>query len=284
MKSATDRTSRIVDFLGRNKPAAELSSTDLTRFIERRRGEKVSDLTINNHLRLLRAMLRWGEAEGLLEDLPVRVKMLRVMDRKRLEVFEPEEVEEVLENAEPRVRLLVLLVAATGMRRDEALHLTWGDVDFEDARVDVRAKKFNARLRDRTLVEKTWRPKTFEERELYLTEEVVRELRRFRMKQHRSTDTDWIFQSTKRRGERWANPGKLLRRAFEDADVYERGKLLHALRHTVASRLVRAVDVECARATLGHRSILTTQRYLHSDGAQRRKAASAIGLVGSKPR
>ena len=60
--------------------------------------------------------------------------MLRLMDRKRLEVFEPEEVEEVLENAERRVRLLVLLVAATGMRRDEALHLTSEDVEFEDAR------------------------------------------------------------------------------------------------------------------------------------------------------
>jgi integrase len=190
----------------------------------------------------------------------------------------------VLDAAEPRVRMLVMLVSATGMRRDEALHLKWSDIDFEDARVDLRAKRFAVRLRNRAIVEKNWRPKTAEERELYLPDGVLSELRRFRMKQRYSGESDWVSQSRRRRGQQWANPGKMLRLAFMDADNYEKGKLLHAIRHTVASRLVRAVDIECARATLGHRSILTTQRYLHTDGVQRRKAADAIGLVGGKRR
>ena len=282
--SARNRIERVVEMLGSEKYVDDITSADLARIIERRRRQRVSDVTINGHITLLRAMLRWGVNEGLIQKLPVRLKLLRVVEKKRLEIFEPDQIDEVIENAEPRVRLLVLLVAATGMRRDEALHLRWCDVDFEDARVDLRAKRFNVRMRDRTVVEKTWRPKTSEERELYLPDSVVRELRRFRMKQKYSGDSDWVFQSTRRRGQRWANPAKMVRLAFMDADIYEKGKLLHAIRHTVASRLVRAVDIECARATLGHRSILTTQRYLHSDGVQRRKAANAIGLVGRKGR
>lgn len=92
----------------------------------------------------------------------------------------------------------------------------------------------------------------------------------------------WIFQSDKRRHQRWTSPTKPLHQAFKDAGVYEKGKLLHAVRHTVGTRLLRATDLETARAQLGHRNIATTMKYLHTDEKRRRKAGQAIGLLGKR--
>lgn len=92
---------------------------------------------------------------------------------------------------------------------------------------------------------------------------------------------DWIFQSGKRLEQPWANPSKAVRSAFEEADLYAPQRLLHAIRHTVGTRLVRVTDIETARAKLGHRSIVTTMRYVHSDDALG-QAAQAIGLLRAK--
>jgi integrase len=62
-------------------------------------------------------------AQGRVE-LPTR----GFSDRKQVDVFTPEQIEEVLEHAEPKIRMLVMIIAASGMRRGEALHLQWVDV------------------------------------------------------------------------------------------------------------------------------------------------------------
>ena len=76
-REGTVTSARNRAILGRGKYVDEITSADLARLIERRRADRVSDLTINGHLTLIRAMLRWGVAEGLIRELPVRVCPLR---------------------------------------------------------------------------------------------------------------------------------------------------------------------------------------------------------------
>jgi integrase len=87
------------------------------------------------------------------------VRLLRTLDRKQVDVFTPAEIEEVLEHAQPKIRILVMIIAASGMRREEALHLQWMDVDFTHGQIDIRGKRFMRRRRDRAMVPTVWTPK-----------------------------------------------------------------------------------------------------------------------------
>jgi integrase/recombinase XerD len=100
------------------------------------------------------------------------------------------------------------------------------------------------------------------------------------MSRRRSSDTDWVFQG-RRAGERWASPLKAIREAFQAAGIYEKGKLTHAIRHTVATRMLQqGVDLETVRDVLGHADLTTTARYLHVVDERKRAAAELVGLVG----
>jgi integrase len=259
-----------------------MTGDDVARFVKARRKTGASDVTVNAYLRILRAMINWAVNEELIERSPVRIRLLRTLDRKQVDVFTPEQIEEVLEHAEPKIRILVMIIAASGMRREEALHLQWVDVDFTRGRIDIRGKRYMHRKRDRSMVELVWTPKNYEERSVYVTPDVVRALQQFCSDQRWNDPEDWVFQSDKRRRQRWTSPTKPLHQAFKDAGIYEPGKLLHAVRHTVGTRLLRATDLETARAQLGHRNIATTMKYLHTDEERRRKAGQSIGLLGNR--
>jgi integrase len=280
VRCSVDRANRLAQVVGASKRVKDLATADVARFVEARRRSGAGDVAINAYLRILRAMLNWAETERLVEEVPLKVRLLRVADKKKITVFTAAEIEELLDNAEPRARMLIMLAASTGARRDELLHLQWRDVELADGRIEIRPKSYTERRRDRTEVERHWSPKTHEARECFVTDDVVRELRRFRLAARFSTEEDWVFQSTKRRRQRWANPTKELHAAFKDADLYRPGELLHKIRHSVATALVRSTDLETARAALGHRNLATTSKYLHSDTERRRRAGAAIGLVG----
>jgi integrase len=160
--------------------------------------------------------------------------------------------------------------------------LQWRDIDVRELRIDVTAKQYRSRRRDGSEAASCWSPKSHAERSIFITGEIADELRRFRMKQRRSADSDWIFQG-RRAGERWVSPLKAIREAFETAEVYEKGKLTHAIRHTVATRMLQqGVDLETVRDVLGHADITTTARYLHAVDARKRAAAGLVGLVGRR--
>ena len=113
----------------------------------------MKDNSINNDLRILKCVLRWSVAEGLLAAMPTRVRLLRCVNRRTIEIFTPQEMDRVLSVAEPRVRLLLTLAATAGLRLAELTHLRWRDVDLRELRVDVTAKRFRRRRRDGVEVE-----------------------------------------------------------------------------------------------------------------------------------
>jgi integrase len=52
--------------------------------------------------------------------------------------LEPEELRALLSQLDRRFRVMVLLDAASGLRRSELLALKWSDVDFDELQINVR--------------------------------------------------------------------------------------------------------------------------------------------------
>ncbi|MEE8138647.1 MAG: tyrosine-type recombinase/integrase, partial [Thermoanaerobaculia bacterium] len=251
IKSSRLRSARVLRYLGDGR-ADQITTTDINRFIEARRRGGAKASTINCDLRILRAVLRHAVAEGLIQKLPCKVRMLRAPNRRSLQPFRPEEIEKVLAAAEDRVRVLVMIAADSGLRLDEILHLQWRDVDLRERRIHVREKRYARRRPTGELVEEHWCPKSHQAREVYVGERTAAELRQYRLRQRWSSDQDWVLQSRHPRT-RWIVPFKAIRHAFEAAGLYEAGRTVHALRHSFATAaLAGGLDLETVRETLGH--------------------------------
>ena len=208
-------------------------------------------------------MLRFAVEEEMITKLPFKIRMLKEVKRSSSKLFSREEIEKLLNAADERTRILLLIAFGTGMRFHEILHLQWQDVDSAQRRISVRAKD-------------DWTPKTHHERECYVPQEVIDALETYRKSlTHRSPD-DWIFQGRLHPGQRWvANTSRdAIRNTFKRAGLYQRGKLTHEIRRAVASTmLLNGTPIHVVKEILGHASIRTTELYAFSDEEAKREAS-----------
>jgi integrase len=255
----------VSDALGEDFRATHLTNEDVDRFVAKQLQRGVSKGTINVRLRVLKAALRWAVREKLLPQLPVEIRLLRVTRPRGQRAFTREDVARLLSLAKPRERALLAVLAAGGLRIDEALHLRWSDL--EDDRLRISAKP-----------ELNWTPKSHQEREVYLPEGALRELSAYRATQSHDGNADWMFQG-RRAGRRLTTNAKIIRDLFEAAGLYQPGKLCHELRRGAASTwLLAGADLNTVRELLGHASVTTTQLYLRTNEDAKR-AAAAKGLL-----
>ena len=281
IKNARLRAQRVLCYLG-DVPVSRITGKDLDHFVSARRRQGAKAATINCDLRVLRAVLRYAEADGLTTGPQCKIKMLRAPKRKIVEPFTPEEIARVMETAAPRERVLLAIASASGLRLDEILHLQWRDIEFRERLIHVREKRSVRRTRAGQSVEEHWCPKSHQARTVSIDAVAAAELRRYRMQQRWSTNQDWIFQSRNSR-ERWTCPFKAIRRVFSDAAMHEPGRSIHAIRHTFATRMLQnGTDLETVRDVLGHESVTTTELYLHTN-SERKRAAADVGSLLLKP-
>ena len=265
-KPATLITNRVAcDHLLRafgKRPIESLTLIDLERFIQDRL-KSLAPSTINLHLRVLKAMLRFAVEEGLITGLPFRIRMLKEVKRRSSKLFSREEIEKLLDTADAQTRILLLIAFGTGMRFHEILHLQWQDVDTAQRKISVRAKD-------------DWTPKTHHERECYVPQEVIDALKTHRKTLKRRSSEDWMFQSTHDPGQRWAvsTSRDAIRRTFERAGLYQAGKLTHEIRRAVASTmLLNGTPIHVVKEILGHSTIKTTELYAFTNDAAKRDAS-----------
>jgi integrase len=153
-----------------------------------------------------------------------------------------------------RDRLLLTLIYACGLRRNEAVQLQVGDIDGPRGQLRVR------------------RGKGAKERVLPLPAHLLADLRAY-WRDHRrgrpGHDSPWLFQG--------AQPGRplsnalaqhLLERALAAADIKRKGGL-HTLRHSFATHLLEGgADLRTVQILLGHSDIMATEIYTHVQSAR----------------
>lgn len=291
---------------------SELRPLDVMRMRTKMLGEGLSLRTTNLHVDTLRAMLNWAIEADLIAESPLR-KLKRLPEREatvrcRRRAMNDEEIDRFLAASEaddrandqrlagvktidsaskgalwalrrrglrvPQAPLWRAFVE-TGARYGELTRTTWADVDLEQQTLVLRA--------DRT--------KSGKSRVIPLRARLVAELRALRdvhalVLKRIVAPQDRVFLSPE--GAPWpmhtVNTMRIFNRVIEQAGIDRvdatGAKLdIHALRHTMASRLARSgVGLAQAQKLLGHSSVEMTARvYTHLDLEDLRRAVAKMG-------
>jgi site-specific recombinase XerD len=234
----------------------EICRGDILEYRDFRTTRVSSPVTLNSEVTMLRAFLYWCvEFKGLGENPAANIKPRRVVE-KRPEVYSDQEIEQMLRVSRRYEQVLLLTLLYTGLREQELSHLAWEDLELEKKILRVTAKP-----------EERFTPKTWEEREIEMSDDLVGAL-----KDHPHT-CRWVFPTT--RGKRHAHVYKIVQRVAELAKVQNAHP--HKFRATFLTRLLQSgCDIANVQALAGHRSIKTTQRYLGVSTQLRRQAVNRL--------
>ncbi|GAA3866482.1 site-specific integrase [Streptomyces lannensis] len=241
---------------------------------------------------VLRSALQQAIREELIARNVARIVETPTVDPKEVHVLDVGEVKALLKTARPhRLYALWLLLISTGLRRGEALALTWSDVDLNAGTLRVRR---NVQRIRRELIFGT--PKTKRSvRTVSLPRRCVQALSDHRQSQERERaiagrkwqpspgqPTGLIFTTSTGRVIDPRGLNRMLTILCRDARVPR--VRVHDLRHTCASLLLaQGVDARTIMETLGHSTItMTLDTYAHVMGTTLRAAADqmddALGL------
>ena len=157
---------------------------------------------------------------------------------------------------------MVILTIKTGLRRGEVFNLKVSDIDLKNRWLTVRGEADDT----------TTGSKSGQTRHIPLTDEAFAVL----VAWLNQTGNKWLVFPSPKTGERFDNISNAWEKLREDAGLPE--IRFHDLRHTYGTRLARLhVDLVTIKNLMGHESLDTTARYLHSDNETMKAAAALLG-------
>ena len=215
--------------------------------------------TINNHLTVLRTILRTAVHWDVISKAP-HIKLLRV-ERREVVFLDFDEAAALIEAASGTYKAMIALALNTGLRIGELLALQWGDFSKAERRIRVARTDWQGL---------TGSTKSGQARDVPLNQVALQTL------------TDLEFRP---RGLVFCGAGGTALRyrqanwAIEQIakKVGEKKIGWHTLRHTFASHLVmRGVPLTAVQQLLGHSTQAMTERYAHLTPAVKRDAVDAL--------
>lgn len=205
----------------------------------------IASWTMNNDLKVLSCVLKFGLDHLYIEDLP-KIRRVKVV-KKPHRFLSAEEIAKVLEAARPDIRPRLQLMIFTGIRKGELRHLEWDDVDLKNRLLHVRPKN-------------NWGPKTENStRTIPLCDAAYDALQMAKAcSEKRSVKSSLVFPGRK---------GVLndirdsLNGACARAEVPRIH--VHGLRHTFGSQMAMAgADPFAIMKAMGHADMKTTMIYV----------------------
>jgi integrase len=208
--------------------------------------------TARKAIRLLRAIFAWGIAERMIDGNPAD-GVATGTDGEREAVLEPQDYArlfatladmETKRGLRPAVADAIRIIAMTGARRGEIVGLRWYMVNLKRGLLilPVRAHKTGR---------KTGKPRTISLPSA--AQDII-------ARQPQGGPDDFVFTPSKGAG---PVSLKAWRKIRVEAKLPE-GIGLHGLRHSLATLLaIGGAEAPQIMASLGHRQLSTTQRYLH---------------------
>jgi integrase len=234
-----------------------------------------SPKTVNNVLSVLSVMLKKANEWGVIDDVPCRIRLLKVMQGEPT-WYEPHEYERLARAAakcDQRLEVMIRLGGEAGLRRGEFIALRWTDIDFERGHIKVKRSIWDGHETS---------PKGNRARVIPMTRTLAACL-----KTHRHLRSARVLCQDD--GTELTN--KLVRtfmeRAQRQANLDVTGAV-HRLRHTFCSMLaMKGAPAKAIQELAGHADLSTTMRYMHLSPATRDRAIDlldeALGSAQTEP-
>lgn len=239
-----------------------LDDASVEKFITIKRRDEASPASINQSLRFMRAVIRFGAKRNLCSD---KIEFVFLKTPKRHKMITEDLLKKALDVAksqDERLYHVIKFAAFTGCRNNELLTRCWSDVDFEAGTLLVGARG-------------EFQTKSGDDRVLPLTKAAVDWLREHKATQRLNEGSDPILQQAE--GKAWTSRiFRLIAKVFKDAGIPD--IRLHGLRHLfVTTLLERGAPIHSVQALAGHKSLATTMNhYAHSRQKALRDAVNLL--------
>jgi site-specific recombinase XerD len=227
---------------------------------------KLSAVAVAQQLSALRFFyLHTVKRPGMLEDRAIPKRPIRLP-----EVLSREEVERLIQGAgSPLHRIWLLTLYATGMRREELVHLKIDDIDSSRMLIHIRQGKGR------------------KDRDVILSPRLLDELRGY-WRRAVPKPTTYLFPG---KGPHQKDDVPVQGKSVFDAvqQAARRAGLVkhvhpHTLRHSFATHLLESgADLHTIQLLLGHTDLRTTSRYLHLSERHIKATASPLDSLTLTP-
>lgn len=241
-----------------DRPLLKVIPEDLETYKKLR---KVSNITINIEIRILKATFKYAASRNIkmLKESPFTdIKQFPVPEKKRVYISD-HELKLILANCNTTLISEVIIHAInTGMRREEILNLRYKDINLEARTLDVLHTKTN------------------HIRIIPLSGQLYDQLYKYYYDESGCirlyNPEDKIYKIS---GDYVTHTFKKIIRKLSLPDHYK----FHSLRHTAITNLLRhSGNVYISMEIAGHKSIKTTQIYLHNIPEEVRAAVNYLSI------
>lgn len=122
-----------------NRPLNKITVKDLDGYFKKL---SQNGRTRNNHLGYVRTFMKWAQGwGGYLPQGDLEIDKIKKYDVKGVvpDLFTPEEMEKLLNEADESIKPYLAIGAFAGVRSAETLRLTWEDIDLEEKVIKLNA-------------------------------------------------------------------------------------------------------------------------------------------------
>jgi integrase len=221
---------------------------------------ELSASSCDHHLGLMARCLRLALDWKLITENPAQGLKKYNEDNRRDRLMTDVELQRlmaVLDNDPARTACLALKMALlTAARKGEILSMKWSDINRQTSVWTLPAISAKGKRR---------RAIPISSGALAILEELSN-----------NNNSEFFFENSRKPGERLKSIDKVWQRVRGKAQLPP-DIVIHSLRHHAGSALIRSgVDLSVVRDLMGHRSISTTQLYLHSTGESLHEGAEKL--------
>lgn len=224
---------------------------------------KLSRKTVMNAYQLLRVMFEVAVDDDLITGSPVRRKHRPKPDRKKLPIWTPQQVQQILSAVPSRWQAFFWCLAVFSVRIGELLAIQVADVDLEKQTVQVNKHIWNGRLQQST--------KTDEEFVKHIPETLVPIVKKH-LEVLGGAPTDFLFRRSPE-DLRSCDPNEIRDQVLypvldrcEIRRCVPRASGFHAFRRAAGKYLRKEAGLELAAVQLGHKRMTTTDEHCKRPG------------------